>query len=197
MGTTTDKILTGMSLNAAQFTDQWSEMTRGIKDTKRIVSGIMISKSFYTLLRSLSSATKDLYNFHKNMELSTLSLEYFTQGADRAAKAAAYLREMNLTAAKTPISVEPIINMTRYAHATGMATQQIRRMNQTMSDTTAATGATEESMERMDTAIGQVQAKGRITGREIRQLAHAGIPIYAILTEQLGLTQEQDRKSVV
>ena len=46
-------------------------------------------------------------------------------------------------------------------------------------------------IESVSRAIGQIYTKGRLMNEEMRQLAEAGIPVYEILAEKLGLTQEQ------
>ena len=60
-----------------------------------------------------------------------------------------------------------------------------------ITDTAAATGATEENLQRIVFGLGQMMTKGRIANEEIRQLANANIPIYEILQEQLGITGAQ------
>ena len=53
---TTEKVLASMKLSADAFTDTWQNLTAGIKDTKRIVSGILVSRGFYALLQGFTSA---------------------------------------------------------------------------------------------------------------------------------------------
>ena len=42
--------LESMRLSADAFNDKWRDLTDGIKDTKRLFSGILISQGFYTLM---------------------------------------------------------------------------------------------------------------------------------------------------
>ena len=44
--TKVEKALEKMKLSADAFSERWGSLTAGIKDTKRIVSGILISQSF-------------------------------------------------------------------------------------------------------------------------------------------------------
>ena len=46
MGGNFEKVLGGMKLNAQAFSNRWGDLTKGVKDTKRIISGILISQSF-------------------------------------------------------------------------------------------------------------------------------------------------------
>ena len=45
-GSTAEKVLHGMKLQADAFDDRWHELTKGIKDTKRIIGGILVSRAF-------------------------------------------------------------------------------------------------------------------------------------------------------
>ena len=187
----TEKALNSMRLSADSFTDKWGDLTKGIKDTKRIVSGIMISQAFYTISVSATLAASSALEFSKNMETAAISMEYFVEGANKAAKAQAFLREMNTFAARTPFGTEEAISLSKYMQAVGVSMGTTKSFLKTITDTAAATGATEQNLQRITFALGQMMTKGRIANEEIRQLANANIPIYEILQEQLGLTGEQ------
>lgn len=58
-------------------------------------------------------------------------------------------------------------------------------------DTVAALGGDERTLNSITRAFGQIQAKGRLMGQEVRQLADANIPIYTILNEKLGITKDK------
>ena len=188
---TTEKVLASMKLSADAFTDTWQNLTAGIKDTKRIVSGILVSRGFYALLQGFTSASSAALEFSKSMETAAISMEYFVKGADKAAKAQAFLREMNTFAARTPFSTQEAISLSKYMQAVGVSMNTTKNFLKVITDTAAATGATEENLQRIVFGLGQMMTKGRIANEEIRQLANANIPIYEILQEQLGITGEQ------
>lgn len=58
-------------------------------------------------------------------------------------------------------------------------------------DTVAALGGDAKTLNSIARAFGQIQAKGRLMGQEVRQLADANIPIYTILNEKLGITKDE------
>lgn len=180
-----------MRLGAESFESQWKDMTNGIKDTNRIISGILISQGFYTLMNGLTYSATEALTFAQNMETAAVSMEYFVEGADKAAKSLAFLREMNEFAARTPFSTEQALEMSKYIQAVGISMNTSKAFLEVVTDAAAATGATEENLQRVIFALGQMQTKGRIANEEIRQLANANIPIYQILQEELNLTGEQ------
>ena len=118
-------------------------------------------------------------------------MEYFVKGADKAAKAAAYLRTVNTFAARTPFSTEEVLSLSKYMQAVGVSMNTTKSFLSVITDTAAATGATQENLQRIVFGLGQMMTKGRLANEEIRQLANANIPIYEILQEELGLTGAQ------
>ena len=191
---TTTQALEGMKLSADAFNAKWRDMTDGIKETKRIISGILISQGFYTLMNGLSMGATAALQFSMNMEAAAVSMEYFVEGTDKAAKSLAFLREMNTFAAETPFSTEDALSMSKYMQAVGIDMNSTKSVLQVITDAAAATGATQENLQRIVFALGQMQTKGRIANEEIRQLANANIPVYEILQEELNLTGEEISK---
>lgn len=189
------KALAAMSRSADAFDDRWKDLTYGIKDTKRIISGILISQGFYALMNGITAATGAAIDFSSSMETAAVSLEYFVDAAADTKAAAtqvkAYLREVNDFAARTPFSTADVLSLSKYMQAVGVAMSQTQSVLSVITDTAAATGANAEQLQRITFALGQMLTKGRIANEEIRQLANANIPIYEILKEELNLTGEQ------
>ena len=189
------RALNSLSAGADAFSDRWGDLTAGIKDTKRIISGILVSQGFYALSNALLSAGAAALEFSSSMETAGVSLEYFVDAADGTKKAAAqvqaYLREVNEFAARTPFSTDEVLSLSKYMQAVGVAMGQTQSVLEVITDTAAATGATNEQLQRITFALGQMITKGRVANEEIRQLANANIPIYQILQEELNLTGEQ------
>jgi tape measure domain-containing protein len=183
-----------MANEARAFDTRWQDATAGIKDTKRIVSGILVSQAFYTLSNVMIDASGAALQFSKDMQTAAISMEYFVKGADKAQKAAAYLREINVFAARTPFSTQEALSLSKYMQAMGVGMEQTKSFLGVITDTAAATGATEQNLQRITFGLGQMLTKGRLANEEIRQLANANIPIYDILQVQLGLTGEQISK---
>lgn len=194
----TQQALTSMGQVADTFSDRWDKLTGGLKDTKRIISGILVSQGFYALSNALLNAGGAALSFSMNMETAAVSLEYFVDAAEgteeAAAEVQAYLREVNNFAARTPFSTEDVLTLSKYMQAVGVAMGQTQSVLSVITDTAAATGASTEQLQRVTFALGQILTKGRLANEEIRQLANANIPIYQILQEELGLTGEQISK---
>ena len=61
----------------------------------------------------------------------------------------------------------------------------------TLVDTTSALGGGEDTLMGISRALGQIATKGRVSTEELLQLAERGIPVFEILKEKLGLTNEE------
>lgn len=187
--------LKDMQAQADAFSRRWRDITGGIKDTKRVVSGILISQGFYAIMNALTGAASAAAQFATAMEQASVSLEYFVDSAagteEAAAKVSAYLREVNEFAARTPFNTDQVLSLSKYMQSVGVAIGQTQSVLSVLTDAAAATGATSENLERIVFALGQMLTKGRVANEEIRQLANANIPIYDILQEELNLTGTQ------
>lgn len=146
-------------------------------------------------MNGIADASSALLEFSSSMETAAVSLEYFVDAAagtkEAASQVKAYLREVNEFAARTPFSTADVLTLSKYMQAVGISMSQTQSVLSVITDTAAATGASTEQLERITFALGQIMTKGRIANEEIRQLANANIPIYAILQEELNLTGEQ------
>jgi tape measure domain-containing protein len=161
------------------------------KDIQRIVGGILISQAFYRLANGIEEAAKAILTFSNNMQTATIAFEYFLGTEDRAK---AFVETMKDFAAVTPFTTEQALSQSRRLMAMGFAAESVKNVMQILVDTASATGGTAEQMDRIVLALGQMKTNGYIAGQELRQLAEAGVPIYKILQEQLGLTADQLRK---
>lgn len=193
-GNAAESVLENMERSAEAFSASWKDLTSGIKDTKRIVSGIMVSQAFYSISNAVKDTAAAIFDFSQQMETAAMSMEYFVKGADKTAKSLAFLREMQDFAVFTSFSTSQSVAMSKYLQAMGVRMNATKSMLKVITDTAAATGATEQNLQRVVFGIGQILTKGRLANEEIRQLANANIPIYEILQEELGMTGEQISK---
>jgi tape measure domain-containing protein len=91
-------------------------------------------------------------------------------------------------AIKSPFTQEGVAQALRMAMAYGFNVDEAQRLTQALIDFAAGTGAPEEAMSRIALALGQIEAKGKLSGQEILQLVNAGLPVVQILAEAFGKT---------
>ena len=177
-----------LTLGASAFEAKWADITSNLRSVKRVASGLAISAAIYAVTDAITGASSAILTFRNNLEASKISMEYF---ADASNQAKEYIRELEDFAAYTPFSTESAISMAQYLQAMSVPINSSKAVLKVISDTAAATGATEENMQRIVTALGQILTKGKLAAEEVRQLANANIPIYDILKEQLKLTGQE------
>lgn len=169
--------------------------TKGFsKDLTRMVSGILISQAFYKVLGILKDMVAASYDFVMNMESAQIAFKYLLGTAEQAQ---GFLGAIQQYASISPLNVEDITSAARSLMAMGFAAESTIPTISILTDTAAvfSNNASEmsEMIDRISLAFGQMKAAGKLTGQELRQLYNAGIPVYKILKEQLGLSDTQVR----
>lgn len=160
---------------------------KGYKSVRRITQGIIVSQAFYRSVHAIQDITKELYNFSQAVEESRVAFTGLIGEADKAKRFNDTLQDL---AADTPFVYEQAADNARMLLAYEFKLQNMERIMRSIADATAASGKI-ESYSNISRALGQIQAKGRLTARELIRLANAGIPAYQILREELGMTHEQ------
>jgi tape measure domain-containing protein len=119
------------------------------------------------------------------MEQWRVAFSTMLGGADRAD---ALLNKIRDFAAKTPFDLPQVVTGAKNLLAFGVEANDIIPTLKMLGDVSAGLGV---PMERLILNFGQVKAQTKLTGRELRDFAVAGVPLLAVLAEQLGKTEEQ------
>ena len=159
-----------------------------VKDTSKVVTGILISQGFYKMLNTIESATGSLFKFNNQLQQSAIAFDIMLGGEDKA-KA---FQEMLLDfAADTSYSYEQAQRTAQQLIAYGIPAQATLDTMRKILDAASIRGAGPEVIEGISRALGQMAGKSKIEAQELRQLAEWGIPAYKILQEELHLTAEE------
>lgn len=110
---------------------------------------------------------------------------------EAAIRAKALLKWTRDLAIFSPFDMRSVADALRMAMAYGFTEEAAKKLTLATINYTAATGQSGEVAERIARALGQVQAKGRLMGEEIRQLTDASIPVVQILAEKFGKTEQE------
>jgi len=97
-----------------------------------------------------------------------------------------FLSNLAKFAAETPFELPGLVNSSKKLLAFGFAAQDIIPMMAAIGDAAAMLGIGQEGIDRMTLAIGQMQAKGKVSGEEMLQLAEAGVPAWKFLADAIG-----------
>ncbi|BDG59640.1 tape measure protein [Caldinitratiruptor microaerophilus] len=120
-----------------------------------------------------------------DMEQSRMA---FTTLLGSAEAAQSFLKQLSDFAAKTPFELPGLMDASRKLLAFGFDAQSIIPMMTAIGDSVAALGGGAAEIERVTTALGQMQAKGKVSAEEMMQIAELGIPAWEMLAQKIGVS---------
>ncbi len=112
-----------------------------------------------------------------------------------------FLRQLADFAKRTPFQFTELQEAAKRMMALGFESKQVIPTLRIIGDAVAGLGSGSEGINRITLALGQMQAKGKVTAEEMRQLAEAGIPAWEILANKIGVSipeaMEMARKGMI
>ncbi|MCP4481420.1 MAG: tape measure protein [bacterium] len=155
------------------------QMERQIKSTKSLI------KTTTVALAGISAATAYFLNQSGKMEQWKISFETMLGSADKAKD---LIEEIKEFARKTPFQLPGVIQSSKQLLAFGIEQQKIIPTLKSLGDVAAGLGV---PLDRLILNFGQVKAQSKLTGRELRDFAIAGVPLLAELAKMLGKTEAE------
>lgn len=180
-----DRRLDGLAQSSQQA---GSRIAAGLTGLVGRISGAVAQIS--GLLTTIGAGVGAAWGLQFNMmaEQAQVSFETLLGSAEAARQRMQQILDF---ATATPFEVEGLLQLDRRLQGLGIAAEDSLPTLRILGDAVAALGGDPETLDRVVTAIGQIATKGRVQAEELLQLAEANIPVYRILREELGLTQEQ------
>jgi len=112
----------------------------------------------------------------------------FTTLLGSAEKADAFLKDLAKFAAQTPFEFKGLQDSARRLLAFGFAAQDIIPLMNSIGNAVAGLGGGKEQIDRVTLALGQMQAKGKVSAEEMNQLAELGIPAWKMIASAIGVS---------
>jgi tape measure domain-containing protein len=112
----------------------------------------------------------------------------FTKMLGSAEKATSFVKELQDFAAATPFELPQLLQGSKKLMAFGFEASQVIPMLTAIGDAASGLSLGSEGIDRLTLAIGQMSAKGKVSGGELRQLAEAGIPAVQYLADAYNKT---------
>lgn len=116
-------------------------------------------------------------------ETAQMGFETMLGSAEAAESMMADLAEFART---TPFELAGLQQSAKQLMAYGFAAEDVIPMLRNVGDATAALGTGQEGINQVTRALGQMQAKGKVSAEEMLQLTEAGIPAWEFLAEAIG-----------
>jgi tape measure domain-containing protein len=112
----------------------------------------------------------------------------FTTMLGSAEAADAFIKQLYDFAAKTPFEIEGLSTAARQLLAFGFQAEEIIPMMESIGNAVSGLGGGAFEIERVTRALGQMQAKGKVSAEEMMQLAELGIPVWDMLAKKIGVS---------
>lgn len=124
----------------------------------------------------------------KTGEQINLASMAFTTMLGSGEKAAGFMKDLQAFAASTPFEFPDLIEAAKRMSAMGFEASKIIPTLRTIGDAVAAVGGGKDVINGVTLALGQMQAKGKVSAQEMNQLAERGIPAWKFLADQIGVS---------
>lgn len=111
-------------------------------------------------------------------------------------KAKLFLDDLQRFAAATPFDFPELLQASQRLLAMGFAAEDVKPTLTAIGDAVAGLGGSSETVGRVATALGQIQAKGKASAEEMMQLTEAGIPAWQMLADAIGVSVPEAMKLV-
>ena len=151
-----------------------------------------IGEAFVNMAAKAGEAIVDIakagVEFNSKMEKYQTAFTTLLGDGEEAARVMAQIRE---DAARTPFDVDSLTQANQMLIAAGISSDQAREDVLNLANAIAATGGGSAELSRMASNLQQIQNTGKATAMDIRQFANAGINIYGLLADSMGVTSEE------
>lgn len=126
--------------------------------------------------------------FNAQVEQYKIALTTLTGSAEEANK---IIEQVKQDALKTPFNVAELIKANQLMLSTGLNADDTRNIVLALGDAISATGGGNEELSRMIINLQQVKNLGKASAVDIKQFAYAGIDIYGLLADYMGITKQE------
>lgn len=140
------------------------------------------------------SVLKGGVNYNAQIETYLTRLTTLTGSADKANK---ILDQIKKDALATPFEVSSLTQAESLLLSTGLSAEQSRKDILALGDAIAASGGGNEELARMSVNLQQIKNVGKASALDIKQFAYAGIDIYGLLADSLGVSRKEASKMTI
>lgn len=171
------------------------------KGVKNIESGFDKLKSTVTKTIAaigVGQLAKDFIStgiqYNAEIEKYQTALTTLTGSAEKANKVIKQIKE---DAAATPFDVAGLTQANQLLISTGLSAEDSRETILALGNAISATGGGNEELSRMAVNLQQIKNTGKAAAIDIKQFAFAGIDIYGLLADYLGITKQEAAEMAV
>lgn len=126
--------------------------------------------------------------YNAQLQKYETALKTLTGSAEEAEKIMNQIKE---DAKTTPFGVSGLTQANQLMISTGLSAEDSRETILALGNAISATGGGDEELSRMAINLQQIKNLGKAAAVDIKQFAYAGIDIYGLLADYMGVTKEE------
>lgn len=167
------------------------------ESARMAIKNVTIYGSMYAAIQGvrvgISSMFDDMVGFNAELEQAEIG---FTTLLGSAAAAQDQMQWIKDFAKESPFRYDNLVGYAQQLIALGFDAEQSRKVLIAAGDAAAALGRGDESIGRINLALGQMWTKGKVQSQEMLQLTEAGIGAWQILAEKYGASVAEVQDAV-
>ena len=194
-------LLVTISANSQGLRKELNAVKRNIKSafgTESIKLSEQVASKFKWIAAGAAALGIASVKMNADMEMTARAFEVLTGSSDRAQK---HLSQLEQFAATTPFEFPGLVDASKKLQAYGFQTEAVIPIMEAVGNAAMAVGLGQEGIDRITLALGQMNAKGKVSAEEMRQLAETGLPAWELLAKGIGVSvpeaMDMARKSAI
>lgn len=158
-------------------------LQRGLQGAQNLAVGAVAAIGA-TLAGIGAAVVKTGFEFNSMKQQAMIGFETMLGGAQEAKD---FMDELADFAKATPFEFPGLIKSSQKLLAFGFTADKVRPMLTAIGDAVSGLGGGTAEIDRVTMALGQMQAKGKVSAEEMMQLAELGIPAWDMLANKIGV----------
>lgn len=147
-----------------------------------------LGTKFLGLTATIGAGVTYGVKYNAQLEKYETALTTLTGSAEKANAVMAQIQE---DAKTTPFDVAGLTQANQLLISTGLSAEESREVILALGDAVSATGGGDDELSRMAVNLQQIKNTGKAAAIDIKQFAYAGIDIYGLLADYLGISKQE------
>lgn len=176
--------LRNLGAAAAQTQNQLSGLSRVAIGVAGNLGANLIQKGVEVAISGVKELVDRGLDYNDVLERSRIGFTTMMGSADKANE---HIKNLQAFAAKTPFEFKGLVQNSQMLQGMGFRADEIISSLNSVGNALSAMGRT-DALDRVLLQLGQMRAKGKVAASEINIIAETGIPVWKIMSEQLGIS---------
>ena len=153
-----------------------------------VAIGNLMADAFKQFASAMGEVVKQGVTYNAQIEQYQVALTTLTGSAEEANRIMEQIKE---DAAKTPFDVAGLTQANQLLISAGVGADDAREDIIALGNAISATGGGNEELSRMAVNLQQIKNVGKASALDIKQFAYAGIDLYGLLADYMGVAREE------